>query len=411
MDVVRGILKTKDLSAASIEPVEYDEACPFPYNNFIYKIQLVQASVLDAGNPPVSTLILRLSNPRADGLNNANRVQNEVASILLARSNPDLTAIVPAIYAWQAGKDKAESEKDFGWVLMEYKPGVSLDSQLEKLTAEKRGLVLGQISRILAALQHVQLPPGVAAHGGLTIDDAGNTISAQPTTLKGGPWPRYQDFWRAKFENQLADADSSPVLKGWRQDDLRGRIDRFLDEGLTAVLSGAGVDTDRLCLIHGDLTTNNILFDPETNQLTGLVDFDFSFVSHPAHEFFVSLHDVGGNTSGGHGPDPTGGKLTAAILSGDFDVRLDEGEGADDAAKILDQARDWDEAVHAAGGTRPSEIAGIATLDKLRQLEGLLAPFRLVHPFFLKKKTPEELEQDRLKAAETLAGKLEEFGF
>ncbi|RHZ62525.1 hypothetical protein CDV55_107019 [Aspergillus turcosus] len=213
------------------------------------------------------------------------------------------------------------------------------------------------------------------------------------------------------MEGQLADADTSPVLRGWRQDGLRTRIDRFLDEGLGAVLSDCSIDLDRLAFIYGDLTSSNILFDPEANQLTTLLDFDFAFISHPAHEFFISLSDVGGNTS------VSDSRITAAILSGNFDVKLGTelasgDKDADNTVQLLSRAQTWDAALRAAGGMRPSEIAGVVTLNKLRQLEGLLCPpFQLVHPVIVKRKTPEELEQGREKVAESLARELEHFGF
>ena len=63
---------------------------------------------------------------------------------------------------------------------------------------------------------------------------------------------------------------------------------------------------------------NNILIDPSTNKLTALLDFDFACIAHPAHEFLVSLQDLGGNVMGPYGEDPTEGKLSQALLSGDF---------------------------------------------------------------------------------------------
>lgn len=46
---------------------------------------------------------------------------------------------------------------------------------------------------------------------------------------------------------------------------------------------------------------NNILIDPTTCKLTALIDFDFACIAHPAHEFLVSLQDLGGNVMGPYG--------------------------------------------------------------------------------------------------------------
>ncbi|WP_234038488.1 hypothetical protein, partial [Erythrobacter sp. YJ-T3-07] len=121
------------------------ENLPFQYNNYIYKVELLEPATayhFSAGArrpgttaPPeagVSTLILRLSNPRAEGLNNTNRVQNEVATQLLFRKSlsephPELERILPAIYAWEPCKWTEESdEADFGWTMIQYMPGNNL---------------------------------------------------------------------------------------------------------------------------------------------------------------------------------------------------------------------------------------------------------------------------------------------
>jgi hypothetical protein len=113
---------------------------------------------------------------------------------------------------------------------------------------------------------------------------------------------------------------------------------------------------------------NNILFDLETNKITGLVDFDFASVGHPCQEFFSSFRDVGGNI---------------------FSDKTSEGAL-------------WEEALSSRGTLRPSTIAGMGTLKLLGRLEELLCPFRLVHPVFLRKKTLEQTKQEREKAEKEL---------
>ncbi|KAJ5654147.1 hypothetical protein N7490_001150 [Penicillium lividum] len=76
---------------------------------------------------------------------------------------------------------------------------------------------------------------------------------------------------------------------------------------------------------------SNMLVDPDTNQLTAVLDFDFSHIGPPAHLFFTSLQSLGTST------DPTGGKLTRALLTGIFeDVR----DMSEKGKSIWMQARD-----------------------------------------------------------------------
>lgn len=113
---------------------------------------------------------------------------------------------------------------------------------------------------------------------------------------------------------------------------------------------------------------NNVLFDAATKRITGLVDFDFASVGHPGQEFFTSFHDFGGNALADASP---------------------EGEM-------------WESTLAAKGLARPSTIKGMDMIKLVCQLELLLCPFRLVHPVFVKKKTAEQITEERAKAEAAL---------
>ncbi|KAL0769137.1 hypothetical protein CaCOL14_008445 [Colletotrichum acutatum] len=372
---------------------------------------------------------MRIANPKAEGVVQDNRVENEVAAIHLAREGlgsyrPEIAELVPALYDWRPYRpsENAETEavvgigaggssSSYGWSLMEFKEGVPLDTVFRDMDDGEKSDVLGQIADLVTGIQRVSLPESVRSHGGLSIDEEGRIVGGAMTTVKGGPWKRYSDFWKARLAIRLGDADASPALEGWRPNGVRERVDRFLESGLERYLDGSGVDVGKLALIHGDLTTNNTLYDPTTKKLTSILDFDFAFVSHPCHEFFTSLGDVGGNTGGGTGRDPdlSGGLLGKAMLTGDFDgirARLPQ-----EAAGQLTTARAWDDALKGRGALRPSEIEGMAALDGLRRLETLACPFALEHPVMLRRKTREEIEEMRAVAEGELVGCLEGFGY
>ncbi|KAJ8097811.1 phosphotransferase [Lipomyces tetrasporus] len=417
--LVEDILRKYGLQPTDVTPVAYEKDCPFPYNNFIYKVELTEpvtpSSFSDAPSCTVrpvsvgvSKVIIRLSNPKAGGLNHLNRVENEVAAMYLARKGlgsfkPGLEAVIPAVYAWQAG---SSATGGLSWLLMEYKAGVQLDEQFNFLSETEKKNVIEQIADVFSGIQRCELPEGVDCYGGLSVDGEGKVVSGEMTTLKGGPWKGYDAFWQARLVAQLKNADESSALEGWRPNGVRERIEGFLVDGLSEVFAKAGVDIRKRVLVHGDLTMNNMLIDPNTNNLTALLDFDFSFIAPPAHEFFTSLQDLGGNTGGVHGPDPTEGRLSKALLTGNFDV-----EDIPEAGKGLwIKARNWDEAMARRRTVRPSEIQGIEVLDRLRKLEGLICPFRLVHPVFLKKQTNEEIAEARAKAEKMLVEELEHYG-
>ncbi|KAK9784562.1 hypothetical protein SCARD494_12714 [Seiridium cardinale] len=143
-------------------------------------------------------------------------------------------------------------------------------------------------------------------------------------------------------------------------------------------LGGLTFDRNGQVVVHGDL---------KSKRLTALLNFDFSSITHPVHEFFTGLWHQGGGLRSGDDE-----KLHAAILSSNF------GENS---------------ALATRGITRPSSIQGIEKLEKLNDLEQALCPFQLsneVQIEELKSKSPEELEEIVKEAGNRLVDLLEELG-
>lgn len=199
---------------------------------------------------------MRLSNLAAEGLNQSNRVENEVAALHLARkglstvtARPELAAVIPAVYDWK----RAEGTR-LGWTLMEFLSGTSLDQHFGSLEEVEKQNVLAQLSDIFAGIQRISLPAGVTSYGGLKINEKGEIVSGQMTTLEGGPWDTYGGFLRARLHSQLRGADGSEVLQGWRPNGVRDRVDAFVDSRLEKAIEEAGVDMTALALVHGDFS-------------------------------------------------------------------------------------------------------------------------------------------------------------
>lgn len=246
----------------------YYADCSFDFNNFIYKVELESPALPSSfpGDQPgtvpappagVSTLIVRLSNLRAEGLNNANRVANDVASTLIARQaieKAGLEQIVPAVYAWApAVSNDVIEEENFGWVVAEFKTGKDLDAQLPSLSADEKEDVLNHIAKIVAALQNAPVPATVNRFGGLAFDEQGNIVSAEMVLIKGDPFERYAQVWAAKLQAQLEESETNPVLNGWREQGIAERIRSFIETlGLGDAV--AGVAPREYTFVHGDLS-------------------------------------------------------------------------------------------------------------------------------------------------------------
>lgn len=132
---------------------------------------------------------------------------------------------------------------------------------------------------------------------------------------------------------------------------------------------------------------NNVLYDAQTKTITGLLDFDWSSVCHPCHEFFNSVHDLGGNTH------PNDELLQEAVLTGDFNAL--PGCLSEEANERWQVAKDWDAAVTARRAIKPSLIAGIRDLEQLRMFDELLAPFPLTNEVLLSTWSAEKLDKVR----------------
>jgi hypothetical protein len=238
------------------------------YNNFIYRVDLMDATdkvEFKQSNQPftsippngTTSIVFRISNPCADGVNNTNRVENEVAALHLSRSalaagNPSFAHIVPAIYDWKTNSYPSPAdETSYAWIMMELRPGVPLDSKFDGLPFDEKKALLGKIAGIFATIQKAELPKGIDSHGGMTIKN-GEIISGQSTTVKGGPWKSYEAWWAGRLHQNLTQAETSLVLDDWKANGIRLRVDDFLATGIPDLLRD--IDPPRLAIAHGDIS-------------------------------------------------------------------------------------------------------------------------------------------------------------
>ncbi len=136
-------------------------------------------------------------------------------------------------------------------------PGVRADLLLPDLDDERLALLGARLGRILADLAGMpMLRAGPFVDGNLTIGSFaldGQSIDGLPAFLAG---------------HEAALSHWSPVeLEGLRE---------------VAVDAQALLDTvGRVCLVHSDVNPKNLLVDPETLQVTGLLDWEFAHAGHP----------------------------------------------------------------------------------------------------------------------------------
>ena len=136
----------------------------------------------------------------------------------------------------------------------------------------------------------------------------------------------------------------------------------------------------------------NILVDPETLEVIGLLDFDFTHIASPCDEYFYSFMDFHGLV-----PGPCEDKemetLRMAQLSGfkDFELPVRAGEAGVDWTV----ARMWQEAMKRFGVNAPSDIQGVGELAAI-----YLFLLDVCPPYFLlsrwqKRRTEEQQEASK----------------
>lgn len=240
--------------------IESTEATGKAHNNFVYKVELsaptqcdIHSSDAKPGVSPIpsgtTTLCMRLSR---DGvcLEEAVRVPNEVAFTNLARAAlapyfPIRT--VPLIFGWA---DKASGR---GWILREWLAGETPTvDELNALGSEQKTFVFQQTATVVKALQDYELPATIARYGGLGYDAEGRYENTLMTLPCGGPFSTFEQLLKETCKRQMALSDTSDIVKGWRGDGIRERLEKFLAQGLDGVL--AHVPEDRPTLVHGDLS-------------------------------------------------------------------------------------------------------------------------------------------------------------
>ncbi len=147
---------------------------------------------------------------------------------------------------------RGDPESDLPGLLVTSRlPGERLDLLLPVLTDDQRAVVGARLGTLIGRLGHLAQP-----RAGL-FSDRGLAPQELPEHLRDLPaWLR----WHAgQLGAELAD-QLGPVVED-AQD--------LLDE------------QRRTCLVHGDLNPKNLLVDPATLEVTGLVDWEFAHAGSP----------------------------------------------------------------------------------------------------------------------------------
>ncbi|WP_433168608.1 phosphotransferase family protein [Kribbella sp. CA-247076] len=143
------------------------------------------------------------------------------------------------------------SAEDPPFVLTERLPGTNLQVFLESAGEEDRRRIGEQLGELLARLSGMPfLTAGMFRDGDLTIEPFGlGDLESYADGLDLG----FDERQRERFAGVIAEAED--------------------------VLAEDGVD--RVCLVHSDFNPKNLLVDPATARITGLIDWEFAHAGSP----------------------------------------------------------------------------------------------------------------------------------
>jgi hypothetical protein len=169
-------------------------------------------------------LVIRPSNVES-GLNEAVRVQNEVAMMMLTREALASleTPLVPVVYGWAPG------DTGMGWTLCQRLPGELLSDKFDSLEKEAKKDVISQIAQILKLIQTYQLPRSITDYGGLAFDQDGSIVNGPTAIPGGGPCQRHADLYAEYLQTQVDLSKKCGIIQGWEGTDLPARIGKARD--------------------------------------------------------------------------------------------------------------------------------------------------------------------------------------
>lgn len=154
-----------------------------------------------------------------------------------------------------------------------------------------------------------------------------------------------------------------------------------------------------------------------TGRITGLLDYDFACILHPAYEFFRSFGSNGGQFLGWSGDTTPQEKEARALqnakLTGQFPsplpVPVASGNGPEVEWEI---AEAWENELQKLDVKRPSTIQGIDKVADVDEVLRSLLPWRLTNEDFLRM-NPDENQRVALRrmGERQLVGLLDHLGF
>ena len=234
-----------------------------------------------------AALVLRVSGNHLPKIKTA----NEVAVMKWVLQHTNLP--IPTVIRFDVSSSNAVGHE---YTLLEKVPGISVDEIYDSLDPATKHSLVCQLANFLDQL-HSHAWDFI---GGLQLSPDGNNVIAGPVVDETfwqspdilsfwpadesvgslnvvGPFRTYTEFVAASIDRYIYAINRHPSLVFMQ--DLVPRLHTFLallkDKSRTDDL---GLNRSRLVLAHKDMHFANIMFDPNTGRITGILDWEFAGV-------------------------------------------------------------------------------------------------------------------------------------
>jgi len=182
-------------------------------------------------------------------------LRNEKGSQLI-KNEIDILNLLRTFLSFQIPKPLHFSlNKENPFMVYEKIPGISLSKCFKELKTTQKQKIAHQIADFLSELHSLRLD---------------ESSELKPLSTKD-----YRNYW-IKINREMK-KDIFPRLKPMHQNWLDNIFSDFLEDNQNFKFTP--------CVIHGDFDTSNILMDPNSYTITGIIDFEESSIFDPAADF------------------------------------------------------------------------------------------------------------------------------
>ena len=250
----------------------------------------------------VKSYVFRVSLPVEPG----DKVLNEVATLDYVKRHTKIP--VPTVIAYDSSSNNVLG---FEWILMEKIPGVPLSDIWSRLSYISKEAIIREIAGYVFQLRNICVFNEI---GGLYHDSKAEFVIGPIVTqfmfMNGrrqlllrdrGPYHHDSDFVRALIDVQIADIhflktmpSNGPNFDENIHEDGPAIL-RVMDELLSLVPTifprGKKKGSFLSALLHPDLSLSNIMIDPNTLQITGIIDWECTNASplwQHAYPYFLT---------------------------------------------------------------------------------------------------------------------------